>query len=258
MRVAVAGGTGVVGQHVVEALRRAGHEAVALSRAAGVDVESGTGLEAALAGVEVIVDALNPASLGRADAEAFFRATTRRLQEVGRAQGAAHLLTLSIVGIEKTSSYGYYAAKLAQEAEAQAGPLPATVLRATQFHEFAGQFLARLRVGRIAVVPRMRVQPVAARTVAEHLVRLAQARPGGRVELAGPEERDLPELARRLAGSRGDPVRVLPLSTPGQLSRQIREGALLAGPTTLLDGPGFDTWLTTDDARRVALRRPGR
>lgn len=88
----------------------------------------------------------------------------------------AHHIALSIVGVDRVGCWGYYAGKLAQEKLVLAGPVPATVLRATQFHEFTGQVLAGTR-GSLAVVPRMRVQPVAAREVGQVLAELAVTEP---------------------------------------------------------------------------------
>src|SRR5207248_1586668 len=163
MKIAVAGGTGVVGRYVVDAVRSAGHEAVVISRRAGVDVVTGERLAAAIEGVDVIVDTLNAISVRPTVAREFFTATSRQLQTVGEQQGVQHIVTLSIVGIDRVPGYGYYRAKLEQESVVKAGPLPATILRATQFHEFPAQMLRVLRLGRYALVPHIRSQPVAAR-----------------------------------------------------------------------------------------------
>src|SRR3954449_4516681 len=209
MQVAVIGGSGVAGSHAVESLRADGHTVRDISRRTGVDVYTGEGLVEALADVDVVVDALNTTSLRRAAAVEFFSTTARRIQSAAEAQGVAHLVLLSILGIDRVRGYGYYEAKLAQEAEAAAGGVPVTVLRSAQFHEFPGQLLARLRLGPFAVVPHMQSQPVAARTVGLHLAKLAEQRPGGVVELAGPEVHDFVDLARRLVRGRGQRLRVL-------------------------------------------------
>lgn len=253
MRIAVAGGTGVVGRYAVTAAEAAGHEVVVVSRRRGIDVRSGNGLDAALAGVEVVIDALNMMTQRRSEAEAFFTETSQRLQEAGTRAGVRHLVTLSIVGVDRASGYGYYAAKLAQERVATAGPVPATVLRATQFHEFALQMLRMMRKGPFAVVPRMKSQPVAARTVGEHLVRVAEKQPGGTLELAGPEVWEMPDLARKVLAARGVRAFVVPIPLPGQAAKAMRGEALLATDVTEIDGPTFDEWLRTDDARAVPL-----
>ena len=251
MRIAVAGGTGVVGSYVVEAARDGGHHVVVLSRGMGVDVRTGDGLEAALEGIDVVVDTLNAVSIRPSVATEFFTTTSRALAEVGSRQGVQHLVSLSIVGIDRVPEYGYYRAKLAQEAVVEQGPLPATILRATQFHEFPAQMLRALRAGPVALVPRMRSQPVAARTVGEHLARLVAEPPGGRLELAGPQVHDIADLARRFVAAHRLSVRVVTASAPGRAGRKMRGDALLATDQTTIDGPTFDEWLSSDDARRL-------
>ena len=134
MRIAVAGGTGVVGKFVVQAAAAAGHDVVSLSRRTGVDVRRGDGLPDALRGVEVIVDTTNAGTTNRDKATAFFTEVTRNLQTAGAGEGVGLLVVLSIVGLERVPGYGYYEAKLAHEKAALAGPLPTTIVRATQFH----------------------------------------------------------------------------------------------------------------------------
>ena len=167
MKIAVAGGMGTVGRYVVEAANRAGHDVTILSRSTGVDLLTGVGLDTALDDVEVIIDTINTPRTSPAKATAFFTATTRHLQTAGAARSVDRLITLSIVGLERVPGYGYYQAKLKQEAAARSGPLPVSIVRATQFHEFPAQILARTQVGPFAVVPRMKIQPIAARTVGE-------------------------------------------------------------------------------------------
>lgn len=242
MRVAVAGGTGLVGRHVVAALTGAGHDPVVLARSRGVDLTSGAGLEEPLRGVGAVIDVSNVSTASRRASVAFFTSSTRQLLDAGRRTGVAHHVALSIVGIDRVG-VGYYAGKLAQEGLVLAGPVPATVLRATQFHEFTGRVLARTR-GPLAVVPRMRVQPVAAREVGQVLAELAVTEPAGRVaDLAGPAKHDLVDLARQLVRARRSRRRVWAVRLPGAAGRAMAGGALL--PT----GPGprgrqsFDEWL---------------
>jgi uncharacterized protein YbjT (DUF2867 family) len=198
-RIAVAGATGTVGRHVVERAASAGHDVVPLSRSHQIDVRTGDGLASALAGVDVVIDVTNPSSIEEAAATAFFTDAARMLQRVGAEQGVRHIVTLSIVGIDKTA-FGYYAAKLAHERAAAAGPVPRTVLRATQFHELPAQLMALTRKDSEARVLDLHVQSIAARSVATVLVEIAAGKPQGRArDLAGPEEADLVALARRFA-----------------------------------------------------------
>jgi uncharacterized protein YbjT (DUF2867 family) len=259
MRIAIAGGTGVVGSYAADAAEAAGHDVVVLTRKSGVNVQTGEGLTAALDGADVIIDALNAVSptgsvqIKASVSKAFFVATSRNLQEAGNRANIRHLVTLSIVGIDRVPEYGYYTAKLAQEDAVSRGPLPVTILRATQFHEFPAQIMHVTRRGPIAVVPRIKSQPVAARTVGEHLVRLATAQPGGTHELAGPDVHDIADLAKRIVKSRGMSLKVLAAPVPGKAGARMRSGALLATDATTIDGPTFDEWLVGDDAKRVEI-----
>ncbi|WP_134741029.1 NAD(P)H-binding protein [Nocardioides sp. 503] len=239
MRIAVAGGTGVVGRHVVEVARERGHDVVVLSRSEGVDLTTGAGLAERLARVDAVIDTANQAAQKRVDSEAFFGGVTRTLLDAEAAAGVRHHVVLSIVGIDDVDS-GYYAGKRLQERLVAEGPVPWSVLRATQFHEFAEQALHFMRVGPFSLVPRMLSQPVAAREVAEALMALAEGEPAGRApELAGPERLQVVDLARRVARGR----RVVPVRVPGAAGRAMRSGALLPqsdGPRGTLT---FDAWL---------------
>ncbi|RSM51100.1 3-beta hydroxysteroid dehydrogenase [Actinoplanes sp. ATCC 53533] len=239
MKVAVAGGTGLTGRHVIEALSAAGHESVVLARSAGVDLVTGAGLDAALSGVDATIDVSNVTTVRRAAAVGFFERAGRQLLGAAARAGVRHHVALSIVGIDRVST-GYYEGKLRQEEIVRDGAVPWTVLRATQFHEFAEQILERLP-GPVAVVPRLKVQPVAVREVAETLVAIAAGEPlKAAPDLAGPRVESLADMARRLV--RTGTVRrrpVLPLWLPGPMAH----GGLL--PT----GPGprgtqtFEQWL---------------
>ncbi|MFC7546886.1 SDR family oxidoreductase [Plantactinospora sp. GCM10030261] len=242
MRMAVAGGTGVVGRLVVERARAAGHEVVVISRSHGVDLTTGAGLDEALTEVSAVIDVSNIATLNRSVAIRFFEATTRTLLDAEQRCGVGHHVVLSIVGVDRVG-LGYYQAKRRQEDLVLTGPVPATVLRATQFFEFAIQSLTRFP-GPVAVVPRMRTQPVAAVEVATELVRLAEEPAVGRAaDLAGPEVMMMSSAARRVATVRGPHKVVLTGPWPSAAGRSMASGGLL--PT----GPGprgtlrFDEWL---------------
>ncbi|HMI70589.1 MAG TPA: NAD(P)H-binding protein, partial [Solirubrobacteraceae bacterium] len=171
-KIAVAGATGRVGRHVVDVLAERGHEAVAMSRATGVDVITGDGLAEALAGAECVIDVATGPSPDRQAATEFFTTATRNLHEAGERAGVQRIVVVSIIGTDRFTA-GYGAAKLAHERATLSGPIPARVLRASQFHEFVAQLVDWGRQGEVSYVQRMRTQLVAARTVAEALAELA-------------------------------------------------------------------------------------
>ena len=247
-RIAVAGATGRVGRHVVDVLREGGHDVVAMSRSNGVDVITGNGLAAALEGVDSIIDTATGPSPEQAAATEFFTTATRNLGVEGAKAGVRRLVVVSIIGTDRATA-GYGAAKLAHERAALAGPIPARILRAAQFHEFVEVLMSWGRQGDVVYLPKMRTQIVAARTVAGALAALALSdEPEGEqpAEIAGPREEYLPDLAQLVAAKRGEQVKIEAVSSPADPDDALNSnGGLLPGPHATLAGPTFADWLDT-------------
>jgi len=245
-RIAVAGATGRAGRHTVDVLHGDGHDVVAISRSSGVDVITGDGLAAALAGVEVVIDVTTGPSPEQGPATEFFTTATRNLQEAGVKAGVRRLVVVSIIGVDKSAG-GYGAAKMAHERAALAGPIPARILRAAQFHELVEMLMGWGRQGDVIYLPKMRTQTVAARTVAEALAALALSdEPEGErpAEIAGPREEYLPDLAQLVAAKRGEQVKIEAVSNRADPDDALNaDGGLLPGPHVTLAGPTFAEWL---------------
>ena len=109
MKIAVAGGTGLVGRPTVEAVRRSGHDPVVLARSAGVDLTTGAGLAAALDGVDAVIDVTNTPSVDTDQLRAFFATVTGHLLAAERDAGVRHHVVLSIVGLDRLPDHGHYA-----------------------------------------------------------------------------------------------------------------------------------------------------
>ncbi|WP_257429549.1 SDR family oxidoreductase [Nocardioides carbamazepini] len=242
MKIAVAGGTGLVGAMVVEEVRRAGATPVVIARSAGVDLTTGAGLATALEGVHAVIDASNVDTMRAKRSVAFFGAATGHLLAAGAVVGVRHHVALSIVGCDRVD-LPYYLGKRRQEDLVAAGPLPWTVLRATQFHEFAGQVIDR-SPRPLALGLRMRTQPIAAREVAVELVAAAVDRPSGLLpDLAGPRPEAMDVMVRRVLRARGSRRLVVPVPMAGRAGRQAKAGGLLPGEGATLGRETFDEWL---------------
>jgi uncharacterized protein YbjT (DUF2867 family) len=247
-RIAVAGATGRVGRPVVDILESRGYDVVPMSRSLGVDVITGEGLDVALTGVETIIDCSTQPTPDQQAATEFFTTAARNLQEAGERAGVRRLVLVSIIGIDRFAG-GYNAAKVAQEQAALAGPIPARIVRAAQFHEFVEELMNWGTQGDVSYVWALRTQLVAARTVAEALVDLATATDADfeaaeTIEIAGPREYRLVEAARLLAKRRGDGLRVEETIDPSDPdSERYANGAALPGPNAKLAGPTFEEWL---------------
>ena len=170
MRVVVVGGTGLIGSQVVQDVRDAGHEVVVAAPSTGVDTLSGAGVDEALAGADVVVDVSNSPSFADDDVLRFFTTSTRTLLDAEARAGIGHHVVLSIVGTDRTDA-GYLRAKVAQERLVRASGHGWSVVRATQFFEFARSIADGATVDGVVHIPPVAFQPVAsadvARTVAD-------------------------------------------------------------------------------------------
>jgi uncharacterized protein YbjT (DUF2867 family) len=243
VRIAVAGGTGLAGRQTVKALRRSGHDAVVIARSVGVDLTSGDGLADALVGVDAVIDVTNTPTVDPEEAREFFATTTKQLLAAEHNAGVRHHVVLSIVGVERVEGNGHYAGKRAQERAALAGRVPATIVRATQFFDFAAMVVERTRRGQVATVPPLLVQPVAVSDVGDVLIEKAAGEPQhGVAELAGPELQDLVDMARRTLAARKTPLRLIP-SWRGPFGVEMAGEVLLPGPDAQIAPTTFEAWL---------------
>jgi uncharacterized protein YbjT (DUF2867 family) len=243
MRIAVAGGTGVLGSKVVARLEQDGHEPVVLSRSTGVDLASGSGLGDRLTGIDAVVDATSIETTRRSTAVRFFTAITENLLRAEQKAGVGHHVVVSIVGIDDIP-FGYYEGKVAQEATVTDGPVPWSIMRITQFHEFPGQVMDRMAVGPVSFVPTGTSQPIAAAEAAGAIAELAVGAPAGRVpDLAGPQPEQLVDLARRLVGHRRERRLIVPVRLPGAAGRGMRDGSLIPSKPGPRGTMTFDEWL---------------
>ncbi|MGN7247184.1 SDR family oxidoreductase [Janibacter anophelis] len=245
MQIAVAGGTGVVGRHVVTEAERRGHDVRVLSRAKGVDLTSSSGLDGHLEGVEAIIDVTSVQTMSAKKSTQFFELVTGNLATAGEKAGVRHLVALSIIGAPEIDA-GYYAGKRAQERAVLAHSI-GTVVRAAQFHEFGVQTLERTRVGPVALVPTIRSQPVSTDEVAALLLDVAEGEPlGDGPSIAGPEVMQVADMARLALAARGERVRVIEFPMPGAFGRGLRGDLLLARSDTRIGEVTHEQWLARE------------
>lgn len=245
MRIAVAGATGNIGRLAVAALERLGHEPVGISRSLGVDLSTGAGLDEALAGVDAVVDVTNAPPTDRDGTLAYFRTTTSTLLEAEARAGVRHHVLLSIVGIHDVEGNPHYAGKREQERLVGAGPVPWTIVPATQFHDFAEMVVGWTEQDGAATIAPLLVQPVAPADVADVLVEVATGEPQGRhPDLAGPETQDLVDMARRTLAARGRELRLVP-TWAGIFGPEMAGPVLLPGEGARIAPTTFEEWLAT-------------
>jgi uncharacterized protein YbjT (DUF2867 family) len=243
MKIVVVGGSGRVGGSVVRRLVAQGHEPVAASPSSGVDTVTGEGLVEAVTGAHAVVDVSNAPSWEDDAVREFFTASTRNLLAAEREAGVEHHLALSIVGADRLPDSGYMRAKVAQEAEIEAGGIPFTILRATQFFEFLPQTVEAGGEGESVRVSTGLMQPVAADDVAAVVTELATRAPvGGQVELGGPEVLGIDAWARRLFAATGDARAVIGDPHADYFGTELHGGELTPGDGARIGPTDFETW----------------
>ncbi|MGV0735015.1 NmrA family transcriptional regulator [Mycolicibacterium sp. (ex Dasyatis americana)] len=248
MRIAVAGATGNIGARVVAALRGAGHEVVAISRSSGVDLSTGDGLDAALEGVQAVVDAISAPPADRERTVDYLGTATRNLLAAEHRANVSHHVLLSIVGIHGIDGNPHYAGKREQEKQIGAGPVPWTIVPATQFHDFAEMVVGWTErsgpEGASAEIAPLLVQPIDPDDIAAVLAEVVTGDPRGRyADVAGPQTQDLVDMARRTLAARGREVTLVP-TWSSIFGVEMAGNALLPGDDARIAPTTFDQWLS--------------
>ena len=241
MKISVIG-TGLIGSQVVSDLTAAGHEATGHSRSTGVDLLTGDGLDDALRGAEVAVNLTNSPTFDEESLD-FFRTSVTNLLTAAQAAGIAHLVTLSIVGVDQVPDMAYYRAKTLQEKLVEAGPVPYSIVRATQFMEFIAPTMEWTTNGDVVRLPATPIQPISSADVAAAIAQVAVGEPlRGIRNIAGPDVFTLDELGRITLEATNDPRHIVTDPTAGLFA--VVQGDVLTAPAgARLSGTHYRDWL---------------
>jgi len=250
MKIVVIGGTGLIGSKLVHALDQHGHEAVAAAPSTGVNTLTGEGLPEVLAGAEVVVDVSNSPQLDDSAIE-FFRTATTNLLTAEKDARVRHHVALSVVGTAQLAPHsGYFQAKLLQENLIADGPIPYTLVHATQFFEFVNTLADSATVDGTVRMPPAYFQPMAAADVAEGLAIAAVNEPvKGITEIGGPQAFLLPDLIRTALTARGDAREVVADPKAQYWGIDIDERTLCPGEGATLFDTRFEDWILETAAK---------
>lgn len=249
MNIVILGGSGLIGTQLAARLQQAGHTVTPASPSTGVNAVTGEGLDQVLAGAQVVVDVTNSPSFEDEAVMHFFRASTQNLLAASARAGLGHYVALSVVGSERVPDSGYFRAKVAQEALIKAGPVPYTIVRATQFFEFLPAIAQVNTEGGAVRLPSAPLQPMASADVAAELARVAQQAPlNGTCEVAGPQALGLDALIRQLFEARGDGREVVTDPAARYFGSPLDARSLVPGRGATLAPTSLAQWLASAPA----------
>ena len=252
MKIVIIGGSGLIGTKLASGLSAQGHNVVAASPNIGVNSLTGEGLAEVLEGAEVVVDLSNSPSFADDDVLDFFTTSTQNLIAAEMDAGVSHHVILSIVGADRLPDSGYMRAKVAQEQLVKKGQVPFTIVRSTQFFEFARAIVDAATKGNEVHLPPAQMQPIATDDVASAPTKIVPLRPvGGPVEIAGPEKISQADLGRRVLAADGDDSRSVVSDVHAKyFGTEIDDDALTPGADARLGRITFTQWLATTGAKR--------
>jgi uncharacterized protein YbjT (DUF2867 family) len=244
MKIAVIGGSGLIGSKLVNKLGEQGYDAVVADLTTGVNTLTGKGLGDALEAAAVVVDVSNAPAWEDDAVMDFFKTSTGNLLAAESAAGVAHHVALSVVGTERLMESGYFRAKLAQEKLIEGSSIPYSIVRATQFYEFMNRIAEDATDGNTVRLPPALIQPMAADDVASAVGRVSVGAPlNAMVEVAGPEQFRLDEVIRGVLTTRDDPRKVVTDPQARYFGINPSERALLPGPDARLAETRFSDWV---------------
>jgi uncharacterized protein YbjT (DUF2867 family) len=205
VKITVVGASGLIGTKVVELLKADGHQVIAASRSTGLDVLTGDGLADALAGADALVDVTNSPSFEADAVMDFFTRSATNIASAAKTAGVGHYVALSIVGVDGLPDSPYMRAKVAQERIIRESGVPCSIVRATQFAEFADAIVDSMTDGEVVRVPDALIQPIPADEVAAAVAQAATGEPiNGVRNIGGPDKVSFEQLAHDALDRKGD------------------------------------------------------
>jgi uncharacterized protein YbjT (DUF2867 family) len=258
--VLVTGGTGHLGADIVSRLKRS-YRVRVLARSPGSDPDvewirgdlaTGAGIGEAVAGSQTVIHAatLSPAArrgyivpkdLWSSPSSVDRDGTARLLDQAGTA-GVAHVIYVSIVGIDKPR-VPYLRRKLEAEYLVRQGPVPWSIARAAQFHWLVDRMFGKMARLPMVPLPDMGVEPVDTTDFADYLVESIGNGPSGRLaDFGGPEVLTFAQAFDQWQDIRKHPVRTMRVPLPSA-AREAVTAMSVTGPGSRHGKVTWTDWL---------------
>lgn len=250
MKITVIGGTGLIGSKLVSRLRQLDHIVIPASPDSGVNTITKEGLHEALKDVDVVVDVSNSPSFENTAVMEFFRTSTMNLITTALYSNVKHYVALSVVGCDRLPYSGYFRAKVAQEELIKTSGIPFTILRSTQFFEFAPKMVKAAAIGDEVHVPSAAFQPIAADEVVAALADIVTGKPvQGTLEVAGPVRMPMYEFIRYYLNASEDPHQLIVDEHSPYFGAELSDESLIPGDNPILGKIKYEEWFSRQLAK---------
>ena len=245
MKIVIIGGTGLIGSKLVDKLRQLGHEVIPASPATGVNTITGEGLNEVLENTDVVVDVANSPSFEEKAVLEFFITSGRNLLKAETDAGVRHHVALSIVGTDRVPDSGYLRAKLAQEDLVRESGRPYTILRSTQFFEFAPSIAQAGTVGSEVHISTAAIQPIASDEVVQALSDIVVGQPlNATTEVGGPERMPMNEFISYYLNATEDSRQLIPDATARYFGAVLDDQSIVPGQDARLGKTRYEDWFS--------------
>ena len=246
MKIVVIGGSGLIGSRLVNKLSQLGHTVIPASPASGVNTITGEGLHEVLNETDVVVDVSNSPSFEDKAVLEFFKTSTINQVTAEAYAGVKHHVAMSIVGADRLPDSGYLRAKLAQEELIRKSGIPYSILRSTQFFEFAGKIAEAGTIGQEIHIPTAVFQPIASEEVVEALTAIVVGAPlNGTTEVAGPVAMPMSEFIRYYLEATEDSRQLIEDNHARYFGAELNDGSLVPGENPRLGKIKYEDWFKT-------------
>jgi len=245
MKIVIIGGTGLIGSKLAIKLRQLGHEVIAAAPNTGVNTITGEGLNEALKDAIAVVDVSNSPSFEDKAVMDFFQRSTMNLLTAATAAKVKHYVALSIVGTDRLPGSGYLRAKLVQEDLIKGSGISYSILRSTQFFEFAGRIAQEGTVGNEVHISTGTIQPIASdETVAALSDVVINAPLNATVEVGGPVRMPMSEFIRSYLTATEDSRQLIPDEHAPYFGVELNDDSLATGENARLGKIRYEDWFS--------------
>ena len=246
MKIVVIGGTGLIGSNLVNKLLQHDHTVIAASPATGVNSITGEGLNEAMKDTDVVVDVSNSPSFEDNAVMEFFQKSTTNLLSAAAYAKVKHYVALSIVGSDRVPNSGYLRAKVEQEELIKLSGIPYSILRSTQFFEFADRIAKSATIGEQVHISTAAFQPIASEETVAALTDIVLGEPlNGTVEVAGPVRTTMYEFIRYYFDEMEDTRQLVSDKHAQYFGAELNDQSLVPLGNARLGKIKYEDWLKT-------------